>query len=118
MPSFQLCKLKVLLTMREGGRKRGEEEEREGGRGEKRKTGLEEREGKREEERGWMLTRTLHSEGGVLTVPYTAISSPSPAGVLSSMKLLHASNHQPPIGIINYKRPVLQDVWLGQPTLY
>ena len=72
-------------------------------------------EGGREEEREGLLTRTLHSEGGVVAVLYTATHTPipSPAGVLSSVKLLHTSNHQGPIVSINDKKPVLQDVCLA-----
>ena len=83
--------------MREG------EGEREGGRGGRE----EEREGERKRGRG-LLTRTIHVESGIVAILYTALASNSnPACVLSSVELLHTSNNQVSIGLINVKKPAL-----------
>ena len=55
-----------------------------------------------------MLTRTIHVESSIVAILYTAEGRHSnPACVLPSVELLHASNYQVPIGLINVQKPAL-----------
>ena len=93
--------------MREGEGEREREGGREGRERGRERGSEEEREGERKRGRG-LLTHTIHVESGIVAILYTALASNSnPACVLSSVELLHTSNNQVSIRLINVKKPAL-----------
>ena len=54
-----------------------------------------------------LLTHTIYyNKGGIVAIFYAALGTNSnPASILSSMELLHHSNRQVPIGLVNIKVP-------------